>query len=248
MWLSLGESVRGTSHVESETECQDWCEVSQGSNPDPGALLFALSDGAGSAKHSAIGAKLVVTEFCSNVRSTTITPEAVTRETVIDVVRRIRERITSEAGTIGCDTRELSATLLAGFVSDKASWFVQIGDGAIVIGDNDAYTALTWPTNGEFANSTIFVVSEDWERYCQFVSIARKPREIAAFTDGMQDLILLHANRSVHGPFLRDLFSTMRAIGDPAALAAPLRTFLDSKRVNERTDDDKTLVLSCWID
>ncbi len=211
-------------------------------------MLFALADGAGSAKFSAIGSKIVVSEFCTRLRALPLAPELVSRDIIAALVRDIRERIKTEAEILGCDVRELSATLLAGCVSEKASWFFQIGDGAIVGFKDGTYSALTWPTNGEYANSTVFVVSEDWEKHCQFVSVAARLTEVSAFTDGLQDLILLHADKSVHTPFLRDLFSQIRAIADAKILATPLRTFLESKPVNERTDDDKTLVLSCWID
>lgn len=248
MWISLAESVRGTSHVETNTECQDYCAIAEGIHSDPCAILFALADGAGSAKFSAIGAKLVVSEFCARIRASPIAPEFVTRETLATLITEIRACVIAEAQAIGCDVRELSSTLLAGCVSEKTSWFFQIGDGAIVALKDGIYSALTWPTNGEYANSTVFLVSDDWEKHSQFVSVAAPLTEVSAFTDGMQDLILVHSEKSVHGPFLRDLFSQIRTIADSKALAAPLRLFLDSKPVNQRTDDDKTLVLLCWID
>jgi hypothetical protein len=248
MWITLAESVRGTSHVEANTECQDHCEISEGIHGDPGAMLFAVADGAGSAKFSAIGSRLAVAELCARIRTLPMAPELVTRETLTEIVAEIRARFNLEAKTLGCDVRDLSTTLLAGCVSEKASWFFQIGDGAIVGLKDGAYSALTWPTNGEYANSTVFVVSDDWGAQFQFVSLPGRLTEISAFTDGIQDLILVHAEKAVHAPFLRDLFSQIRAVADSKALAAPLRKFLDSKAVNERTDDDKTLVLSCWID
>lgn len=248
MWISLAESVCGTSHAGSNTECQDYCEIATGIHNDPSAILFALSDGAGSAKYSAMGAKLVVSQFCERVRALEVDASQVTRETIVAVVKEIRPKLEEKAKEFSCDTRELAATLLAGCATARGSWFFQIGDGAICGLIDGAYTPITWPVNGEFANTTVFVSSADWETDCQFESKPSRVPEIAAFTDGMQDLILQHSDKSVHAPFLSDLFRKIRSVGKAQALKEPLRLFLDSKAVNERTDDDKTLVLSCWID
>lgn len=248
MWVAVAASVRGTSHVESNTDCQDSCELVEGHAHDAAGLVFSLSDGAGSAKHSEVGSRLITGEFCQKVKAMGASPESVGRETVIGLVREIRASLVAEAAKLGCEPKELAATVIGGCISEKQSWFFQIGDGAIAGLVDDVYTAITWPINGEYANSTVFLTSSDWEEHAQFVSKPFRIAEVAAFTDGMQDLILQHSDRSVHAPFLRDMFGKMRALPDSKALVPPLRGFLDSKAVNERTDDDKTLVLACWID
>jgi hypothetical protein len=68
--------------------------------------------------------------------------------------------------------------------------------------------------------------------------------ELALFTDGLQMLALHFASRSAHRPFFEPLFTTLREAANPEALGGPLREFLDSPAVNERTEDDKTLVLA----
>lgn len=108
------------------------------------------------------------------------------------------------------------------------------------------YNAVTWPSSGEFVNTTTFINSDDWLNAFQFVEVSSTIEAIAAFTDGLQDLILVHAEKSVHRAFFDPMIATMRSAPDAALLSAPLRTFLGSTPVNERTDDDKTLVLACW--
>jgi hypothetical protein len=242
MWLCLAESVRGTSHVERDSECQDYCEVQV---EDSSAFVFAVADGAGSAKLSAVGAKSAVAQFCAEARALGVTENA-TRESVFAATEKIRSAIIAEANARGCEVRELASTLLGGYVTPNRSWFFQIGDGAIVAQENGSYRPLTWPVNGEYANSTIFLTSADWAEHAQFLIVETQLSEVAAFTDGMQELILRHGDRSVHAPFFTGLMETMRSVPDVTILAEPLRAFLNSKAVNDRTDDDKTLLLACW--
>ena len=53
-----------------------------------------------------------------------------------------------------------------------------------------------------------------------------------------------HLQRVPHLAFFRPLFRDLRGSTDPESLRDSFRSFLDSSRVNERTDDDKTLMLA----
>ena len=99
-----------------------------------------------------------------------------------------------------------------------------------------------WPQVGEYANTTWFVTSADFEQMLQVRGEAVD--EVALFTDGLQMMALHFATRSVHRPFFEPLFAALRGAAQPEDLVVPLRAFLDSPAVNERTDDDKTLVLA----
>ena len=68
--------------------------------------------------------------------------------------------------------------------------------------------------------------------------------ELAVFTDGLQRLALDFTTRQPYGAFFRPFFERLRTEPEPETLLEPLREFLDSPRVNDRTDDDKTLVLA----
>jgi hypothetical protein len=57
-------------------------------------------------------------------------------------------------------------------------------------------------------------------------------------------LALSYASKSAHQPFFARMFAALRKVGDREDLVVPLRQFLDSPAVNDRTDDDKTLVLA----
>jgi hypothetical protein len=66
------------------------------------------------------------------------------------------------------------------------------------------------------------------------------------FSDGLQRLALVYESQTAYTPFFEPMFSVLRK-ADLAAcdtLSDQLARFLSSPKVNERTDDDKTLVLA----
>ena len=69
---------------------------------------------------------------------------------------------------------------------------------------------------------------------------------MALLTDGLQGLALRFASREAHGPFFEPMFARLRreARRGLDGLHGELARFLDSPAVNQRTDDDKTLVLA----
>ena len=71
--------------------------------------------------------------------------------------------------------------------------------------------------------------------------------EVAIFTDGLQLLALNTETSSVHQPFFTSLFHVLRMAGDTEKqelLTGRLTEYLNSKAINDRTDDDKTLFLA----
>jgi hypothetical protein len=67
---------------------------------------------------------------------------------------------------------------------------------------------------------------------------------MAMLTDGLQMIALDYATKKPHLPFFGPLFSKLRSATNADELEPSLRDFLGSSRVNERTDDDKTLIVA----
>jgi hypothetical protein len=104
-----------------------------------------------------------------------------------------------------------------------------------------------WPQHGEYANSTNFVTSPVAESALQFEIAPRQIAEIAIFSDGLENLLLHHASKTVHEPFFRKILSPLRSTSkkwDEGAASADLSQFLMSPMICNRTDDDKSLVLA----
>ena len=106
---------------------------------------------------------------------------------------------------------------------------------------------MFWPQHGEFANTTNFVTSADLAEVVEFDAAQGHVSEMALFSDGIENLVLHHATKTVHGPFFDRVMMPLRRAETPGldrGLSDGLRRYLDTPQFNERTDDDKTLVLA----
>src|SRR5262249_26240874 len=101
-----------------------------------------------------------------------------------------------------------------------------------------------WPQSGEYVNMTSFLTDQDFEERLEFCSWADSVDEIALFSDGLQMLALHYAEQAAYRPFFVPLFKRLRESGAAKELEVSLLRFLESPRVNERTDDDKTLIIA----
>lgn len=243
MWKTVYDSVRGTSHERSGGVCQDSGVAQLLPWNDTDALLIVCSDGAGSARFAEVGSQQVC-QTIVDVVACTDTELPVDLELAADWLRRARAALESVAESLDAPLREFACTALVALVLPDRALFAQIGDGAIVIRNGSGYEPVFWPQAGEYAGTTHFLTSETWEAAVALELRQQPIHELAVFTDGLERLALQFADRTAHGPFFEPFFAALRSHQDPAQLASPLRAFLASQAVNERTDDDKTLILA----
>lgn len=239
MWKLVFGSVQGTSHVQSGLPCQDYCAGTIVGT----TLVAACADGAGSAEFSQLGSKAAVDRFMEVASGDTMpTPDRIT-----SWVDAARERLLEAATANGSTPRQLACTFLAALIGDSWAAFVQVGDGVIVFDGANGYNLAFWPDNGEYANTTRFLSEDDYRHHLRVEVVERHVSELAVLTDGLQLLALDIAGAKVHDRFFAPLFKALRNGTDQAALQTSLLEFMNSKRVNERTDDDKTLLLATRI-
>jgi serine/threonine protein phosphatase PrpC len=229
VWRHIAESTRGETHLADNSPCQDSSRVIVlGSDADE-TLVACVADGAGSAKHSAIGSK---TAAASIVESATAYFErnssfaGLVLDDVVQWCDDARARITEDAAARGADLRAMATTLCAAIVSPTCSFFFQIGDGAIILVKNNVSGVVFWPQSGEYANTTNFLTSNEYRNHLQFSSTSI---------------------RTPHRPFFEPLFQALRTNDDSKGLAHDLRKFLQSESVRSRSDDDRTLILASHI-
>jgi len=246
MWRLLAESVIGTSHVRSDKPCQDRCHTLRSVIRAQHILIAACADGAGSASASEVGAQTAIESVMALILRDLDGGLEVADLSRDDGVRWYREALaamTSEAAARVLPLHELACTLLVAVVGETHAVFVQIGDGAIVIREGEGYAAVFWPQQGEYANTTFFLTSATMEERLEF-SLRDAPDALALFTDGLQNLTLEMAARTPHTRFFDAMFKQLATAEAAEELIAPLRAFLDSPSVNQRTDDDKSLILA----
>ena len=253
MWKYGFASVAGTLHHKSSTQCQDSSRVEvvrdAGGNE---VLVAAVSDGAGSASLAQLGSSLACNLFVDDVKAHIergASSDILADNFFADLVGKFRRLAPGWSRAESTRIQDFACTLLAAVVwRDRAIYF-QIGDGAIVESrgnEADHYSVVCWPQQGEYANTTNFLTDADSAEKVFREVKSGSINEVAIFTDGIQRLALDYRAHSAHSPFFAPLFAWLRPHngGFSRELTDSLNVYLNSEKINSRTDDDKTLILA----
>jgi hypothetical protein len=241
-WNTAQASVVGSSHTGTGDRCQDSARYSA---PDR-VFVAAVSDGAGTAKYSAEGSKHTADTFVSHFSK--LTPaelQATDKDAMRAWVGKCRSELGKLAAAAGHEARAYSCTLLGAIVWDEGSIFIQVGDGAIVVGtaDEEDYNVVFWPQHGEYANSTYFVTQDIATEIMDFEKRTASILAIAMFTDGIEHLVLDFSSQKAFSPAFRPIFrwlSTQCGANSDEVIDRYLR----SNSIQSRTDDDTTLLMA----
>ncbi|UJB71307.1 protein phosphatase 2C domain-containing protein [Acaryochloris sp. 'Moss Beach'] len=258
-WRAIVHSAIGTRHLQKQLPCQDYGNYLMQAD----TLIGVVSDGAGSAKFSDIGSKLAVKtalamleereEHWSSVDLETINADAQILFT--EMVEAVVTALRSQAESGEYPLRELGCTLL-GFIATP-NWLacMQIGDGFIVtqaqqtapnLSETEpipSFDLLFEPVKGEYINETVFVTSDNAVEHMQIAVRADHHPFVCAATDGLEKVAIRFQDWQAFPPFFKPFFECLRSISDPEERQTYVETFLESDRLNAKTDDDKTLLL-----
>lgn len=243
-WHALGCSVRGTSHREASTSCED---VSTIVALDRG-LVLAVADGAGSAARARLGATRAAggaseTAVRELLRAGTPADAEAWDRLLIGCLLGARRAVEAEGGAV----HELSSTLLLAILYDDTLAVAQVGDGWVVAEDRrGGLWSVTRPVKGEYFNETVFVTSDTaLESASRKVEPASEITGLALLSDGLEMVACELAAGRPYAGFFGPLFAFVRGSSEPlAAKRRALARLLDSERVNRRTTDDKTLLVA----
>jgi len=252
-WRVVSAKTAGTSHMETNTPCQDHYLTREVTTSHGAVVLIAVvSDGAGSAVCAEDGANEVCAAIVGIVTETLDKYDHL--EDIGDVHVRswfaaARERLRILACKSEHEIRDYSATAIVAVVGDKSSVYAHVGDGGAVIrqAQNQDFSVAVWPESGEYANETFFVTDPN---VAEHVNITRLGcvDDVILFSDGLQRLALHAATHSPHAPFFNPLVNHIRTSKKSTdVLSSELECFLRSETVSIRTDDDKSLVIGCRI-
>ena len=248
-WKAIARSATGTSHLKQQIPCQDYggCKVLDR------AIIGAVADGAGSAIHADVGAKLAVDtvlECLTKENFSGLPPdEEEARGLFTQVVRKVIATLEAQAISQGYAIAELSCTLLAFIATPTWVAAMQIGDGFIVLRCQHEQPQLLFsPDKGEYINETTFVTSATALAGMKVDVRSHQPEFICAATDGLERVAIRMSDWTPFTPFFQPLEQYLREASDLEQEDEYLIHFLDSDRLNARTDDDKTLLLCCYDD
>ena len=213
-----------------------------------GSVFAAVvSDGAGSARFGGQGAAVTCRTVVNCARrhfaKTCAAPSDEDLWTWID---ESRDRINTAAAGRDTEARQFACTLVAVFAMNDSTLILHIGDGAVVLRQDGEWTSPSWPASGEYASTTFFVTEEPMPQL-RITRLGQPADAVAVFTDGIERLTLNFAEERPHAPFFDAMFQPVfrsEVAGNNRPLATSLGRYLNGAAVNERTDDDKTLVLA----
>lgn len=212
-------------------------------------VVLIASDGAGSATHSHVGADAACGSFVNAVLKSIDGCEDLAQlsdDAIESWVSQAIQGVADAAAVTDTPLRQLACTLVAVVTSPTHCISLHIGDGGIVARRGDAIEVLSWPEQGEYANTTHFVTDADALQRLRVTRTTEPVSDLAVFTDGLQGLLLDFAKSSAHDPFFQQMFGALRALPNEQleTFSSSLAEWLASESVCRRTDDDKTLLLA----
>ncbi len=155
-WKTAGVYLKGKSHIKSEIPCQDRVySLSKGNT-----YVIALSDGAGSRKHSQYGAEISTKIICKLLtKKFNQLYSQNTDKIAQSLMNTILKYIIYKAKQMNSSINDFASTLLFVAVKDSNYIMGHIGDGVIGRINNDGIEVLSHPDNGEYANQTYFITN-----------------------------------------------------------------------------------------
>lgn len=254
-WKAIACRETGTSHQKLDLPCQDYAEFIRVND----SIIGAVSDGAGSCKHSDVGSQLAVTTALNYLQKWLKLLKYEQKDSSPEILKdcaekvfkqtlgEVKEAFDAEAENRKCFPKDLSCTLLVVVATPNWLAAMQIGDGFIVIQQPESeYQLLFHPSKGEYANETTFVTASNALEMMQVQISFGKQEFICASTDGLERLAINIKDWQPHPPFF-DMFKKALEIRVEDEEKLSTQQWLKSEEINKRTDDDKTLLL-CWYD
>jgi Protein phosphatase 2C len=249
-WSWASAKATGVSHIKASVGCDDAGACFEVRQARGSALAVIVSDGAGSARFSSIGARITCRTIGRAMRLASLRNSVgkIADQDIFEWLDEVRDRIAHWAERYEASPRDFACTLVAALIGQTETLVIHVGDGAIVLRghDDNNWHVPSWPANGEYAGTTYFV-TDDPAPTPNIVRIEGKVVEAVAFTDGLERLALSFENKLPFEPFFEQMLGPLRANKIPARnrkLSTFLQEFIESEPVNERTDDDKTLILA----
>lgn len=250
-WNFVNVSVIGSSHSKMGLPCQDTCKCFIINNQAP-IFIAVAADGAGSAQYADLGSKFACNIFIEKLIvffQSGNSIENLKREYIENLIQEIKVNISEYASSYNSNPREFACTIITAIIGLNSAVFFQIGDGAIVVSsseDNGSFNWVFWPQNGEYINTTFFLTDENTINNLNFDSVNKKIEKIAIFTDGLQTMALNYQSKVVHQPFFQKCFEIIKNHETQSIdeRNEQFSNILSSNIFNERTDDDKTLILA----
>tara|TARA_B100000963_G_scaffold279659_1_gene248126 strand:- start:9150 stop:9920 length:771 start_codon:yes stop_codon:yes gene_type:complete len=179
--------LRGLNHIRDKSPCQDRTYYLKNENLN----VMVLADGAGSAKFSKIGAA-IITKFTANFINENFDYclKNVNKKKFKDeFIKKCLNEINLFKKN-GHSINDYASTLLFVAQKDENFFFGHIGDGGIGLKQGKKIELISAPENGETANSTFFITSDDAKHRIRFKKgKLKKNNSFVLMSDGAFDCV-----------------------------------------------------------
>ncbi|MDR1693606.1 MAG: protein phosphatase 2C domain-containing protein [Lactobacillaceae bacterium] len=235
----LSTTIQGLRNSSRNMPCQDYCKHStKGKN-----FVAIISDGAGSAKHSKIGARVIcetLTDLLANAHEHNIKKSvAFAIEVARDKLRRHRLNKTKDEEGIN----DFAATIVGMIYCRGKGLFFHIGDGAAIAFNNnnfDKYT-ISKPENGFFSCETYFYTMNDWKENLRFTEF-KNFNTFILMTDGLTNFSFSKDFNTIQAGFLSPINDFLLNEPVKAKALKALKKTLGNPKAEKINPDDKTIL------
>lgn len=250
-WRCAQASVKGTAHENQQTECQDrmLCRVVETKAGE--VLIAAVADGAGSTTDGQTGAQIACETFVSEteafLRSSAASVKSVNEDFGKRWLAYFQRKIEEIAQKNEKTMRDYASTFIGTVAGAAGAAFFQIGDGAVVYSTDGAPGSYRYgieTLESEYVNMTDFLTDEASAERIRYRLIEEKIEDLILFSDGIFAVAVDYQTNQPHEPFLMPMIAPLRNGNSPDGLNEKLERFLSSAKINEKTDDDKTIILA----
>jgi serine/threonine protein phosphatase PrpC len=250
-WRVAQASAIGTAHVNQGTECQDrFCSEIIETKSGEEVLIAAVADGAGSTTDGQTGAEIACRFFVEEVVDFLNSQDASVGSLNLEFgkfwISFFQQKVAETAKLAGKNVRDYASTLVGAVVGEDKAAFFQIGDGGAVFstsGEVGSYRFAIAPEDSEYVNVTEFLTDDAAAEKLRFVMIEERIEDLILFSDGIFAVAVDYQTNQPHEPFLMPMIAPLRN-GNANNLNEKLVNFLSSPKMNEKTDDDKTIILA----
>lgn len=250
-WRVAHASVIGAAHSAQNTECQDRFICRSIETKEGEILIAAIADGAGSTSSGQIGAELACRIFAEEAEDFLKTTAASLHSLNADFgkywLEFFQKSISEIAEKEQKPVRDYASTFVAAIVGEHNAVFFQVGDGAALYSSAEKpeeYVFGIDPIETEYANVTDFLTDREAFSTIRFKQTDTLIENLILFSDGIFAVAVDYKTNQPHAPFLRPMIAPLVSGQNVENLNAKLANFLASPKINEKTDDDKTLILA----
>ena len=242
-WRVFGASVVGKSHLDKGVPCQDaHAHLAVGES-----LVAVVCDGAGSARHSELGAQFVATTLAQALALQLQQGAGIAQlhdGMLLESMIQVRGALEEMADNHGAVLDDYATTVVGAVMGPSVGVFFHLGDGVGVAQLDDGGELISLPANGEYANETYFLSGERWRDQLRLLTIPRSVRGLVLMSDGCMPFAMSKHNAALYAPFMDAVQNYLCGVDDVAAGNQALAQTLLDPRTQQITGDDKTLLLA----